>query len=80
MHIRTCDICRRVKIRRGKKRTKNIQGLYSFDTGVLPKTGYPAIVLCVDVSTPPGEGNGEEGGGGRGGGGGGRLRVGRGSG
>ena len=72
MHIRTCDICRRVKIRRGKKRTKNIQGLYSFDAGVLPKTGYPAIVLCIDVATSTGERKGEEGrgGGGRGGSGG----------
>ena len=42
---------------------KAVQGLYSFDTYVLPKTGYPAVVLCVDVATPAGEGEGEEGGG-----------------
>jgi uncharacterized membrane protein YgcG len=43
-----------------------IKGLYSFYTYVLPKTGYPAVVLCVDVATPTREGEGEEGG--RGGG------------
>lgn len=45
---------------RGNKREGNIQGLYSFYTNVLPKTGYSAVVLSIDVSTSAGEGEGEE--------------------
>lgn len=64
----------RVEIWKGEgKKGKSIQGLYSFYTYVLPKTGYPAVVLCVDVATPTGEGEGEEGGGRRGRGGSGGL-------
>jgi len=44
------------------EREESIHGLYSFYTYVLPKTGYPAVVLCVDVATPAREGKGEEGG------------------
>ena len=43
-----------------KERKKAVQSLYSFYTYVLPKTGYPAVVLCVDVATPTREGKGEE--------------------
>lgn len=59
-----------------EKKRKGIQSLYSFYTYVLPKTGYPAVVLCVDVATPTREGEGEEGGGGGGREGSGGLGVG----
>jgi hypothetical protein len=44
---------------------RNIQGLYSFYTYVLPKAGYPAVVLYVDVPSPTRKGEGDEGGRGR---------------
>jgi hypothetical protein len=48
------------KRERGREERENIQSLYSFYAYVLPKTGYPAVVLCVDVATPTMEGKGEE--------------------
>lgn len=63
------------------KKEKSIQSFYPFHAYVFPKTGYPAVVLRIDVSTSTREGKGEEGGGRRGGRGGkGRLWVGGGGG
>ena len=66
--------------KREEERDKTVQGLYSFYAYILPKTGYPAVVLCVDVATPAGKGKGEEGRRSRGRGGSGGLGVGVGGG
>ena len=48
--------------REGREREREVHGLYSFYTDILPKAGDSAVVLDIDVATPTGEGRGEEGG------------------